>query len=361
MSRLRIHRPERVLILGTSALALEIAAELTRRRSARHTLVGVVHDGDPHAPVLRSYPVLGPIERLAAIVGKSGPQRIVVALGEMRGRLPARHLLDARLRSIAVETAEGFYERLTGKVAIESLTPGRLVFSRGMIRIRPGSPFARLAGWILAAGALIGLAPLLGLIALAIKLDSPGSAFFVQERLGLGGRPFKLIKFRTMRPAAGETSEWVHDNGHRITRLGRWLRKYRLDELPQFINILRGDMNLIGPRPHPSTNFTLLATVMRNAPERGTEIPYYSLRSLVRPGITGWAQVRFGYANGVEEEMEKLKYDLYYVKNHSLRLDARVLLETIRIVLIGQETRVKAYRGSPIPGPLAEEGTHRAA
>jgi len=358
---MRIHSPERVLILGTGPLALEIATELTRSASARHTLVGAVHDGGPRAPLFGSCPVLGPLEGLSAIVREAGAQRIVVALTEHRGRLPARQLLDARLREIAVEAGEDFYERLTGKVAIESLTPGRLVFSRRMVRIGTGSSLARLASRAFAAAVLIGLAPLLGLIALAIRLESRGPVFFIQERLGLGGRPFKLIKFRTMRPASGETSEWARDNGHRITGLGGWLRRYRLDELPQFINILRGDMNLIGPRPHPSTNFTLLATVMRNAPERGTEIPYYSLRSMVRPGITGWAQVRFGYANGLEEEIEKLKYDLYYVKHQSPALDARVLLNTIRIVLIGQEAGAPAVRGPAAPGHLAEEGSHRAA
>jgi len=358
---MRVLGSERVLILGTSSLALEIAAEMARRSPSRHVLVGVVHDGGPQAPLLGDHPVLGPVECLGAIVEEAGAERIVVALGEHRGRLPSRQLLDARLRSVAVESGEDFYERLTGKVAIESLTPGRLVFSRRMIRARYDSGLARLASCVVATGALVVLAPLLGLIALAVKLDSPGPACFVQARVGLGGRLFRLIKFRTMRPAEGETSEWAGDNGHRITTLGAWLRRYRLDELPQFLNILRGDMNLIGPRPHPATNFTLLATVMRNAPERGTEIPYYSLRALVRPGITGWAQVRFGYANGLEEEIEKLKYDLYYVKHQSLWLDARVILETVRIVIGGHESRtVTPETTHPLEG-VAGEGTHHAA
>jgi len=154
----------------------------------------------------------------------------------------------------------------------------------------------------------------------------------------MNGRRFKLIKFRTMHPVSQKTSEWAKDNSDRITRVGRWLRKFRLDELPQFVNILRCDMNLVGPRPHPASNFELLVLVSRNAPEHGEVIPYYSLRSLVRPGVTGWAQVRYGYANDLEEEIEKMRYDLYYIKHQSLWLDLRILFDTVKIVLAGSRT-----------------------
>src|SRR5207253_2212247 len=145
-----------------------------------------------------------------------------------------------------------------------------------------------------AASALVVLAPLFALIALAVSLDSQGPVFFVHDRVGLRGRRLRLLKFRTMRSADGPTSEWVRDNSHRITRVGKWLRRCRLDELPQLINVLRGEMNLVGPRPHPVSNFELFM-------ER---IPYYSLRSVVRPGLAGWAQVRQGYANGLGAETE---------------------------------------------------------
>jgi lipopolysaccharide/colanic/teichoic acid biosynthesis glycosyltransferase len=157
----------------------------------------------------------------------------------------------------------------------------------------------------------------------------------VSDRIGAGGRPLRLLKFRTMKLVTRRTSEWVRDNGDRITRLGFWLRKYRLDELPQFVNVLRGDMDVVGPRPHPVSNYQLLVLVTRNAPQCGDKIPFYTLRSLVRPGITGWAQVRYGYANDVEEETEKIRYDLYYVKHRSLWLDLVILLDTIRIVSCG--------------------------
>jgi lipopolysaccharide/colanic/teichoic acid biosynthesis glycosyltransferase len=153
---------------------------------------------------------------------------------------------------------------------------------------------------------------------------------FVQERIGRNGRPFPLMKFRTMHPAEERPSEWVRDNGDRITRVGRWLRKFRLDELPQLWNVLAGHMNLVGPRPHPASNYQLFI-------ER---IPFYAFRSLVRPGITGWAQVRYGYANDLKEETEKMRYDLYYIKHRSIRLDMEILLRTVQVVLLGRDAKL---------------------
>jgi lipopolysaccharide/colanic/teichoic acid biosynthesis glycosyltransferase len=200
---------------------------------------------------------------------------------------------------------------------------------------------ARYLSLPLVAGALVVLSPLLALLALAIKLESRGPLFFIQERVGRGGRPFKLIKFRTMRPARAATSEWARDNDGRVTRVGRWLRRFRLDELPQLVNILGGDMNLVGPRPHPVTNLPLFVVMMRNAPECGEQVPYYALRSLVRPGVTGWAQVRYRYANDLEEEIEKMRHDLYYIKRMSVWLDLRILFETVKIVIRGRETEAE--------------------
>ena len=168
---------------------------------------------------------------------------------------------------------------------------------------------------------------------------------FVQARAGKDGRAFQLLKFRTMHPSDRRTSEWVQDNSDRITRVGRSLRRFRLDELPQLVNILRGEMNLIGPRPHPACNQTVFEQ----------HIAYYGLRSMVRPGVTGWAQVRYGYANNIEEETEKMRYDLYYIKNRSLRLDARILLETVRIVLLGHGSSQVCYQA-----PVAAGGDLRA-
>jgi len=164
---------------------------------------------------------------------------------------------------------------------------------------------------------------------------------FVQDRIGKDGCQFRLLKFRTMRPSDERRSEWARDNDHRITAVGRWLRRFRLDELPQLVNVLKGEMNLVGPRPHPTCNRKIF-----------TEgIAYYQVRSMVRPGVTGWAQVRYGYANNLEEETEKMRYDLYYIKNRSLWLDARILLRTIVVVLGGESARMR--RDSPDRPTLA--------
>jgi lipopolysaccharide/colanic/teichoic acid biosynthesis glycosyltransferase len=186
-------------------------------------------------------------------------------------------------------------------------------------------------------------------IAIAIRLDSPGPVFFSQARIGMGNRPFRLLKFRTMRESHGPRSEWVSDNADRITRVGRWLRRFRLDELPQLINVLKGDMNLVGPRPHPVSNADLFLA----------HIPHYRLRFTVRPGITGWAQVRYGYANGLAEETEKMRYDLYYIKHRSLALDLQILFETARLLVFDnrshEQARVTTPSQSWMVGPAREQ------
>jgi exopolysaccharide biosynthesis polyprenyl glycosylphosphotransferase len=324
----------RVLILGSSPLALRLAEEITAREPWCR-IVGVVAEG--RIPVASSmpWPMVGSLERLDRIISETEPHRIIAALGERRGKLPVGPLLEAQLRGIRVEEGVDAYERLTGKLAIEWLTPSPLIFSPGFRRAPVTQALARATSLVASLIGLVVSAPLIALVALLVRIDSAGPVFFVQERVGQGGKVFKLIKFRTMHPAGGPRSEWARDNSDRITRVGRWLRKFRLDELPQLINVLHGDMNLVGPRPHPLSNFALFVTVLRNLPERCEQIPYYSLRLAVRPGVTGWAQVRYRYANDLEEEVEKTCYDLYYIKHLSLWLDLRILLDTVKTVLTG--------------------------
>ena len=315
---------ERVLIVGTGPLADQLVAEMNRRRPLRHHVVAVAEDPglgrDPFASMLT-----GPLTRLGSIIDETRPDRIVIALADRRGRLPMADLLMARVGGVVVEDGAECLERLTRKLAIEALTPGALIASRDFRKTHFDLACGRVVSLIASLAALIALAPLFAIVAAAIALDSPGPVLFIHDRAGLRGRRMRLLKFRTMRPAAGPTSEWERDNGDRITRVGRWLRRYRLDELPQLVNVLRGDLNLVGPRPHPISNVPLFAQ----------HIPYYAIRSLVRPGLTGWAQVRQGYANGLEEETEKMRYDLYYIKHMSLALDLRILFETIRTVAGG--------------------------
>ena len=316
-------RRERVLILGESPLGRQVIHAIERLAYRRYTIVGVVDNAG----------------NLGRVIEAARPDRIVVALVERRGRLPLYPLLESRARGILVEDAADTYERLTGKLALEALSPSSVIFSPNFHPSRRQLALSRAFSLLASVTGLIVLAPLFGLVVLLIKLDSRGPVFFIQERVGLRGRSFKLIKFRTMHPVSRPKSEWERDNCDRITRMGKWLRRFRVDELPQLVNVLRGDMNLVGPRPHPQTNLELMILAVRNLSElSGDAIPYYSLRCSVRPGITGWAQIRYGYANTLEEEMEKIRYDFYYLKHRSFWLELRILFETARAVLSGRRT-----------------------
>jgi lipopolysaccharide/colanic/teichoic acid biosynthesis glycosyltransferase len=333
-------RRERLLLIGRVALTEQILTALEAQPGRVPTIVGIVDDLIPGDPLPPKYALFGPVSRLADIVGETQPDRVLVALGERRSRTPIRALVESCVaRGIVVEHAADYYERLTGKLAIESLAPTSIVFSRRFGPSLFDCFVARTLSLAVAVAGLVLLAPLMALIAIAVKLESGGPVLFVHERIGARGRPFKLMKFRTMRPSDRRQSEWECDNRDRVTRLGRWLRAFRLDELPQFVNVLRGEMNLVGPRPHPVSNFELFTLVSRNVNEvTGSAIGYYTLRTMVRPGLTGWAQVRYRYANNIEEEIEKLKYDLYYVKYASAPLDLRILFQTIKVVLCGHWT-----------------------
>jgi len=346
-TQMRTRRPwmRRVVILGAGQMAAKLVEEIASLESSRHVIVGVIDDQAPTAPWADRTTWLGTPGQLAEIVERVRPDRIVVAVADRRDRLPMQMLLESRVRGIMVEDAHEFYERLTGKMAIEVLKPSTLILSaKGFRNHGAAEVVARIVSLVVAAIGLVLSAPLLAALALAVKLTSRGPVFFIQERAGKNGRPFGLLKFRTMHPSQEMHSEWVQDNAHRITPLGRWLRRYRLDELPQLVNVLKGEMNLVGPRPHPTCNHAIFLE----------GIAYYLLRSTVRPGVTGWAQVRYGYANNLEEETEKMRYDLYYIKNRSLWLDFRILLQTILVVIFGQgatNTRLPISRETGQPWP----------
>jgi len=315
---------ERVAIMGSGSLAIEVGRQIGNRPDLALRLIGFLTE--PVAAGLLPAPRLGGYDHLEAVVRRYRLDRIIVAMPERRGHLPLADLLDCRTRGVRIEDGAQTFERLTRRLAVESLTPSALIFADGF-RVTPGRLLLRrVLGMVIALAALGLTAPLVAVIASLVKLDSSGPVFFIQERVGLFGKPFKLIKFRTMREASDAPSEWARDNEARITRVGKWLRKFRLDELPQFINILRGDMSLVGPRPHPVSNLALFRE----------QIPYYSLRCSVRPGLTGWAQIRYGYANGLAEETVKMCYDLYYIKHMSLRFDLHILFDTVKFVLSGK-------------------------
>lgn len=323
---------ERVLILGTDKRAIDIAREALERPEQGYKIVGFV--GDDPALVGQSLinpTVLGLTSDLQDLVNLHHINRIVLAINERRGRMPLSSLIEMKLRDgLAIEEAESFYERLTGKISTSTLRPSWLIFSGPSRRMLLYNQIRRLLDVGLSVIGLVLSLPLMALAAVAIKLDSRGPILYRQTRVGQRNQTFTIMKFRSMRvDAEPDGPVWAGEDDPRITRVGRIIRKLRIDELPQFINIIRGEMTFVGPRPERPEFVERL--------ER--EIPYYSQRHLVKPGLTGWAQIRYPYGASVEDAVQKLQYDLYYIKNQSLLLDLVTLFETARIVLFGRGAR----------------------
>ncbi len=323
---------ERILIVGSGNLAVEVAREVLSRPDAGYRIVGFVGtDTQLLGKSLINPRVIAVTSELAEVVRSENIDRIVVAMGERRGQLPTDALLQLSLAgTVSIEEGASFSERVTGRVSLNMLRPSWLIFSgRGRQARISGitrSVVHRLAAFI---GAILSL-PIVLLTAILIKLDSRGPVFYRQERVGKHGRAFTLLKFRSMRVDAEEAGPvWASKDDNRVTRLGRIIRKIRVDEIPQFWNILRGEMNFVGPRPERPHFVAQLAN----------EIPYYEQRHLIPPGLTGWAQIKYAYGSSVEDARQKLQYDLYYVKNQSLILDAIILFETIKIILFGRGGR----------------------
>ena len=323
---------QRVLILGTGPLARKIVEGIEVAATPHYSVVGMVHDGGnaespPPSPAWSPALPTGGLEEMERLIEELCPDRLVVALNERRGRLPVWALLSSCASGLRVEDGVEFYERLTRKLAIESLSPSFLIFHRVLQKSALQLGVRRALSVAAAAVGLVLAAPLMAVVAVLVKLDSAGPVFFTQERVGFRGRIFRLIKFRTMRGDPPDDHEvWRRDDEPRLTRLGRQMRDTHLDELPQFFNVLKGDMDMVGPRPE----------MARNVQSMTEHIPYYGLRHTVRPGMTGWAQIKQGYALSQAEVTEKMRYDLYYIKHMSLWLDLRILLATGRIFLFGR-------------------------
>jgi len=275
--------------------------------------------------------IIGDCSLIHKIVSEDKVDRIIVALEERRGRFPTEELLQCRMQGISVEEGIGFYEQLTGKLLIERAYPSFLIFSNGFIKTTYHHVLKSAMDLFLSFFGLIISLPIMALIALAIKLDSSGPVFYQQERVGRHGKTFRLLKFRSMREdAEKETGPvWTEEEDKRVTRVGKITRKLRLDEIPQMINILRGEMSFVGPRPERPYFVEHLTH----------EIPFYDKRHMVKPGITGWAQIEYPYGASKDDALEKLKYDLYYIKNMSLFLDLLILFRTIKTALFGNGAR----------------------
>jgi sugar transferase (PEP-CTERM system associated) len=324
------HR-ERLLFLGATPVADRLISELEAGNPG-YEILGYVDDRPPAEIALTNgFRVLGKCSQLQEIVASHQARTIVVALAERRGSFPMQAILDCKLRGVRIEDWPTFYEKLTGKIVVQNLRPSWLVFSEGFTRSRIMPIGKRLVDLALSCVFLALGWPIFLLAALAITLDFRGPIFFRQERVGERGRIFTLLKFRTMVEHAEALTGpvWTTDEDPRITRVGRWLRKTRLDEFPQILNVLKGEMSFIGPRPE-RPHFVA---------ELQEKIPYYTQRHTIKPGITGWAQVRYHYGASIEDAEEKLQYDLYYVKNMSPFLDMLILLSSIQVVLFGKGAR----------------------
>lgn len=366
---------ERVLVLGTGSLGRALSDELRARDDTGYEIVGMIapsdtqggdgalrrRAGEAAAPgahigagaddlepqgsastltLVEDLPL--PDEAPRGIVGKvvSEPihelaqtlavDHIIVALENRRGVLPTQDLLKCRLKGIAVSEAEMVFEDVTGKIAVEAMRPSYLIFNRGFHQ----HPLAQLAKRLFDIALALTISaltwPLMALTAIAIRLDSPGPIFYRQERAGLNGVPFILMKFRSMREDAekGTGPVWAQEDDPRITRVGRFIRRARLDELPQLLNILGGSMSMVGPRPERPTFVEELAG----------KIPYFNQRHIVKPGLTGWAQINYRYGNTIEDASQKLQYDLFYIKFQSLLFDLSILFHTIKTVVLRKGT-----------------------
>jgi sugar transferase (PEP-CTERM system associated) len=325
----RVRPRERLLLVGTSAAAVALARELFERRHELGVeIVGFV-DPDPArvgAAVLNPG-VVGTIEDIPSIVRARGVDRVVVSLADARGKLPMDKLLEMKLDGVAFDHLASVYEDYTGKIAVENLRPSWLIFSDGFKKSRVLAAAKRATDIVISLVGIILAAPIAAIVALAVRLTSSGPVFYHQSRVGLMGRVFTVHKFRSMREDAEAESGpvWASKAGDpRVTPIGIWLRRLRLDELPQLWNVLKGDMSLVGPRPERPEFVSELTR----------DIPFYGQRHIVRPGLTGWAQVRYTYGASTEDALQKLQYDLFYIKNLSISLDVFIITETIKTVLM---------------------------
>jgi len=318
---------ERVLVLGDGVLAQGLLKEIDERSELGIKVVAhISEDQDWSSWQTPGMPAFAAeIDRVTRVLRV---HRIIVSMKERRGRLPVESLLELKKRGIVIQDGNELYQFITGKISLDSLRPSMLLFSPGFQVSRAFLLYKRISSLVLACVGLLLTLPLMLLVALAIKLDSTGPAIFRQRRVGKDGKIFTLYKFRSMYEGVdGERAATEHDE--RCTRVGRWLRATRIDELPQLWNIFRGDMHLVGPRPFVPEQECKLAK----------EIPFYNLRWSVPPGATGWAQVNRGYCATIEENAEKLAYDLFYIKHLSVGLDLLVIFKTFKMLLLGRGAR----------------------
>ena len=322
---LRAFGAQRVLFLGLSPLVEEIGRYLEEHREAGYVNLGYLDDGSEPGTLVHSAKVLGPVGSLAEFAAGVRPDRIIVGMTERRARMPLQTLLDLRFSGVMIEDASFAYENASGRVSTKDLRPAQLIFSSELGPTRRGVLLQSFYSPIFALLGILVTLPLALIAALAVLLTSRGGVLYRQIRVGKNGVPFTLYKFRSMYADAEEKTGavWASRDDPRVTPVGRWLRRLRIDEIPQLWNVLRGEMSLVGPRPERPEFVKSLTE----------EIPFFRQRLCVRPGITGWAQVNHKYGDTVEDTIVKLEYDLYYIKHISLSLDAFIFFQTLKTIL----------------------------
>jgi sugar transferase (PEP-CTERM system associated) len=321
---------ERLLLVGTTPATVALAQEILERRAELGVeIVGFVdHDPGVLGAGELSPGVIGTFDDIPAIVRDQKVDRVVVSLADARGRLPMDRLLEIKLGGVTFDHLATVYERYTGKIAVENLRPSWLIFSEGFRKSAFQRATKRLLDVSVSTVGLILAMPILVTVSLLVKITSRGPVFYAQERVGLDGQRFKVLKLRSMRVDAEAATGpvWAQHNDARVTPIGGLLRRTRLDELPQLWNVMRGDMSFVGPRPERPYFVEQLASV----------IPFYMERHAVKPGVTGWAQVKYRYGASVEDAMEKLRYDLYYIKHLSIVFDFTIVMDTVKVILSGK-------------------------
>ena len=319
---------ERMLIMGTGPTGIELARDILSRPELQLKVVGFLDEkGENIGKSLVNPGIIGATADVEAIVQTKKIDHVVISLLERRGTMPVRQLLHLKFAGVKVEDAHSFYERMTGRIILERLSPSWLILSDGFRKSQMLVWTKRLIDVVVSLVALVLCLPLFGIVALAIFLESGAPILYRQERSGLHGRTFEMLKFRSMfQNAESGGPQWAATADNRITRVGKWIRKFRIDELPQVVNVLRGEMSIVGPRPERPEFVSMLEA----------EIPFYGLRHFVRPGITGWAQVKYQYGASVEETKTKLEHDLFYIKHLSVLLDLAVLFETAKVMISGR-------------------------
>jgi sugar transferase (PEP-CTERM system associated) len=325
-----LHVVDKVVIIGQGSLALALCREFRTRPELGFDLVGFI-DVSEEESALAGAPCIGRLEELPQLISRHRVTQVIIAMAERRGKLPLAELLSLKSKGMVVQDGADLYESLTGKIQLESLRPGWLLFSPGFRASRGLLLYKRAVSFVLSLATLILSLPLFILAAIAIRLDSKGPIIFRQQRVGKNGKLFYLHKFRTMVDGAdaGGRSRPAEDDDARCTRVGQWLRRTRLDELPQLYNILRGDMDYVGPRPF----------VPDQEEECGRKIPFYEQRWTIKPGATGWAQINYGYCASLEDNLQKTAYDLYYLKHMSIGLDLFIIFQTVKVLLLGRGGR----------------------